>query len=60
MTAFLWGMPSSSQALYEAATKLADKLRAKGKEVEFDTLLKMEPDSGTTNVRNTASRHWKR
>jgi putative SOS response-associated peptidase YedK len=55
-----WGMPSSSQALYEAASKRADKLRAKGKEVDFDTLLKMEPDGGTTNVRNTASRHWKR
>ncbi|KQS64604.1 hypothetical protein ASG39_11720 [Rhizobium sp. Leaf371] len=55
-----WGMPSSSQALYEAATKRADKLRAKGKDVDFDALLKHEPDGGTTNVRNTASRHWKR
>ncbi|SES41365.1 SOS response-associated peptidase [Rhizobium sp. NFR03] len=55
-----WGMPSSSQALYEAATKRADKLRAKGKDVDFDALLKQEPDGGTTNVRNTASRHWTR
>ncbi|TCM54953.1 putative SOS response-associated peptidase YedK [Rhizobium sp. PP-F2F-G48] len=55
-----WGMPSSSQALYEAAIKRADKLRAKGKDVDFDALLKMEPDGGTTNVRNTASRHWTR
>ena len=31
-----WGMPSSSQALYEAATKRADKLRARGKDVDFD------------------------
>jgi putative SOS response-associated peptidase YedK len=55
-----WGMPSSSQAQFEAAKKRADKLRAKGKEVDFDELLKMEPDGGTTNVRNTSSKHWKR
>jgi putative SOS response-associated peptidase YedK len=55
-----WGMPSSKQALYQAAAKRADKLRAKGKEVNFDELLKMEPDGGTTNIRNTASRHWTR
>jgi putative SOS response-associated peptidase YedK len=55
-----WGMPSSAQALYQAAAKRADKLRAKGKAVDFDELLRLEPDAGTTNVRNTASRHWKR
>jgi putative SOS response-associated peptidase YedK len=55
-----WGMPSSKQALFEAAKKRADKLREKGKEVEFDQLLRMEPDRGTTNIRNTASSHWKR
>lgn len=55
-----WGLPSSSQALYQAAAKRADKLRAKGKEVDFDALLKMEPDGGTTNVRKTASKHWTR
>jgi len=53
-------MPSSSQALFAATTKRADKLRAKGKEVDFPALLKDEPDSGTTNIRNTASRHWTR
>lgn len=55
-----WGLPSSSKALFDAATKRADKLRAKGKEFDFDELLKMEPDGGTTNVRNTSSRHWTR
>ncbi|WP_073052832.1 SOS response-associated peptidase [Kaistia soli] len=55
-----WGMPSSSQALFKAATTRADKLRAKGKDVDFPALLKAEPDSGTTNIRNTASRHWTR
>jgi putative SOS response-associated peptidase YedK len=55
-----WGMPSSKQALYQAASKRADKLRAKGKPVDFDELLKMEPDGGTTNIRNTASKHWTR
>lgn len=55
-----WGMPSSKKALLDSATKRADKLRAKGKPVDFDELLKMEPDGGTTNVRNTSSSHWKR
>lgn len=54
-----WGPPSSKKALFDAGTKRADKLRTKGKEVDFDALLKMEPDGGTTNVRNTASSHWK-
>jgi putative SOS response-associated peptidase YedK len=55
-----WGLPSSKKALLDAASKRADKLRAKGKDVDFDMLLKMEPDGGTTNVRNTKSSHWKR
>lgn len=53
-----WGMPSSKKALMDAATKRADKLRAKGAPVDFNELLRMEPDKGTTNIRNTASRHW--
>lgn len=55
-----WGMPSSKKALFDAASKRADKLRAKGQEVDFDQLLRMEPDGGTTNVRNTSSSHWRR
>ena len=54
-----WGMPSSKRALFEAATKRAEKLRAKGKDVDFAELLRFEPDKGTTNVRNTTSAHWK-
>lgn len=54
-----WGMPSSKRALLDAATKRADKLRAKGGEVDFAELLRMEPDKGATNIRNTASSHWK-
>jgi putative SOS response-associated peptidase YedK len=53
-----WGMPSSKKAQLDAASKRAEKLRAKGKDVDFDELLRMEPDSGTTNVRRTESRHW--
>ena len=55
-----WGLPSSQKAQLDAATKRADKLRAKGKEVNFDELLRMEPDGGTTNVRNVNSQHWRR
>ena len=54
-----WGMPSSKKALFDAATKRADKLREKGKPFDFAELLRLEPDKGTTNVRNTASPHWK-
>ena len=60
LTRVRWGMPSSQQAIFQAATKRADKLRAKGKEVDFPELLRMEPDGGTTNIRNTASKHWAR
>jgi putative SOS response-associated peptidase YedK len=35
-------------------------LDAKGKTYDFRELLKMEPDVGTTNIRNTTSKHWKR
>ena len=55
-----WGMPSSQQALFDAASRRADKLRAKGRAVDFQALLRMEPDAGTTNIRNTASSHWRR
>ena len=55
-----WGMPSSQLALLEATKKRAAKLEAKGKRVDFKELLRLEPDSGTTNIRNTSSRHWQR
>src|SRR5690606_26272 len=60
LTRVRWGLPSSQQALFKAASTRADKLRAKGKDFDFQELLKMEPDRGTTNVRNTASKHWTR
>ena len=50
-----WGMPTSKRVILDAATKRADKLRAKGTEFDFAELLKMEPDKGVTNVRNTIS-----
>ena len=53
-----WGMPSSSQAIFEATGRRADKMRARGGSIDFDALLKMEPDRGLTNIRNTDSRHW--
>lgn len=54
-----WGMPSSRKMIFDNATKRADKLRAKGGEVDFQKILEFEPDSGTTNVRNTSSSHWR-
>ncbi len=54
-----WGMPSSSKALFDATKKRAATLEAKGKPVDFNELLRKEPDKGTTNIRNVVSRHWK-
>ncbi|CAN5132560.1 SOS response-associated peptidase [soil metagenome] len=57
-----WGLPSPRIIQMEKAGKRADKLRAKGQQVDdlaFRKLLELEPDSGVTNVRNTASSHWK-
>ena len=45
-----------SRPCSKLTSKRADKLRAKGTEFDFNELLKMEPDSGTTNVRNTTVR----
>jgi putative SOS response-associated peptidase YedK len=55
-----WGMPSSQKALMDATKKRAHKLETKGKSVDFKELLRMEPDSGTTDIRSTNSSHWKR
>ena len=55
-----WGMPSSQMAQMQAAKKRAAKLDAKGTTYDFKELLRMEPDGGTTNIRNTSSKHWKR
>jgi hypothetical protein len=41
----------------EATKKRAQKLEAKGQAVDFKQLLRTEPDSGTTNIRNTSSKH---
>ena len=63
-----WGMPTSKNALFEATKKRADKLRAKGEEIDdarFAQLLRIEPDKGTTNIRKTMNdrgginAHWK-
>lgn len=62
LTKARWGLTSSRKVILDNASKRADKLRAKGKEVDtnaFAEILRMEPDSGTTNVRNTSSSHWK-
>jgi hypothetical protein len=44
----------------DAAKKRAQKLEAKGKPVDFKKLLRMEPDSGSTNIRDVNSAHCKR
>lgn len=59
-----WGMPTSSQALYQAARRRAENLIKKhGRELDYDEfqeMIRLEPDRGTHNVRKTDSAHWKR
>src|SRR5690349_13400597 len=53
-----WGMPSSQLAQIQAAKNRAQRLEARGKPAgDFKELLRMEPDIGTTNIRNTRSMH---
>ena len=60
LTTARWGMPSSQHALMEATKKRAQKVETKGEAVDFKQLLRMEPDGGTTNIRNVKSKHWTR
>lgn len=60
VTTARWGLPTPDSVIEKAAHKRADKLRAKGKPVDFDQLLKVEPNSGTTNIRNTHYKDWQR
>jgi putative SOS response-associated peptidase YedK len=55
-----WGVPSSQFALMQSAKKRAAKIEAKGGTVDFKELLRRERDSGTTNIRNVNSKHWRR
>lgn len=61
LTSARWGMPSPRNIMIEKTGKRADRLRAKGRNIdaaEFASMLELEPDLGITNVRRTDSRHW--
>ncbi len=60
ITMMRWGMPSSQRAIMDATKKRAQRLEAKGQQVDFKELMRKEPDGGTTNIRNTSGAHWKR
>jgi putative SOS response-associated peptidase YedK len=55
-----WGMPSSPFTVMQSAKRRAAKLKAKGTQVSVKEILRLEPDCGVTNIRNTSSAHWKR
>ncbi|MGO7979591.1 SOS response-associated peptidase family protein [Rhizobium johnstonii] len=55
-----WGLPTPRFALEEEAKKKAEKLRAKGEDVDFEKLVREQVDRGTTNVRKLTFPHWKR
>jgi putative SOS response-associated peptidase YedK len=55
-----WGMPTSQRAMMDAANRRIRKLEGRGQKVDYKELLRREPDSGVTNIRNVSSAHWKR
>lgn len=55
-----WGLPSPCKVVQEAAEKRAAKLRTKGNTPDLADLIRLEPDSGVTNIRNASSPHWRR
>jgi putative SOS response-associated peptidase YedK len=60
ITMMRWGMPTSQRAMMDVTSKRAQRLEAKGQQIDFKELLRLEPDSGVTNIRNLSSAHWKR
>jgi putative SOS response-associated peptidase YedK len=55
-----WGLPSPAWVGQKNAKDRAAKLKAKGKDYDWEELLRMEPDLGITNVRKTEIDHWQR
>ncbi|QRM44620.1 SOS response-associated peptidase [Rhizobium sp. BG4] len=55
-----WGLPSPVFVQKKAAETRAAKLAAKGKAIDMDELIRMEPDRGVTNVRKLNLPHWRR
>lgn len=55
-----WGMPSPFFVIEKAAKTRADKLAAKGRPVDIQQLLRMEPSAGNTNIRDTKYAHWRK
>ena len=58
----VWGMPTPSPVLWKAAKRRAETLIEKrGIQIshdEFLEMIKLEPDKGVHNIRNTDSKHW--
>lgn len=55
-----WGLPSPFFVIKEAAEARAEKLLQKGKPVDMEMLIRMEPDKGVTNIRKLNLPHWKK
>jgi hypothetical protein len=50
ITMMRWGMPTSQRAMMDATKKRAQRLEAKGQQIDFKELLRVEPDGGVTNI----------
>lgn len=54
-----WGLPAPPFVIKQAVDARIDKLKAKGKPFDFHKMMREEPDSGTTNIRNVKLAHWR-
>lgn len=48
-----WGMPSSSNAMFHAASRTMEKLRVKNRSLNFAEIRRCEPDRGVMTIQNT-------
>lgn len=55
-----WGMPAPFFVRKQAAERRAARMEAKGQKVDLASLIEVEPDGGTTNIRKTALSHWQK
>lgn len=55
-----WGMPSSTNAMFHAASRTMEKLRVKKRSLNFEAIRQMEPDRGVTTIRNAMAQNWEK
>ena len=55
-----WGMPSSSNAMFHAASRRLDKQRVTHRSLSFAEIRRCEPDRGVMTIQNTMAQNWEK